>query len=206
MRVETLWVRPKPADGIGFSCVDGATYPAVMPSSADSPSPASSRELLPDVYDELRRLARGIMATERTQTLSATALVHEAWLRVSREETPPWQNRRHFFGAAAQAMRRILLNRIRDKRRLKRGGGAEHVSSDHLDIEAPGTDDELLAVDEALDRLAVEDPLAAEVVSLRFFTGLKWAEIAEITGLSERDLNRLWAFARAWLRTEISGA
>jgi RNA polymerase sigma factor (TIGR02999 family) len=177
-----------------------------MPSPADTPGSAvSSRELLPDVYDELRRLARGMMSAERLQTLSATALVHEAWLRVARDEAPAWQNRRHFFGAAAQAMRRILLNRIRDKRRLKRGGGAEHVPADEVDIEAPGTDEELLAVDEALDRLAAEEPLAAEVVSLRFFTGLKWSEISELTGQSERDLNRLWAFARAWLRTELSG-
>jgi RNA polymerase sigma factor (TIGR02999 family) len=146
-----------------------------------------------------------MMAAEGAQTLTATALVHEAWLRVSRDEGQHWKNRRHFFGAAAQAMRRILLNRVRDKGRLKRGAGAEHLPVDGLDIAAPGTDDELLAVDEALERLAADEPLAAEIVSLRYFAGLKWAEIAELTGHSERDLNRLWAFARAWLKTEITG-
>lgn len=176
-------------------------------SDADSPSdPGSSTELLPRVYDDLRRLAQTMMPADGMQTLTATALVHEAWLRVSRDDAQHWADRRHFFGAAAQAMRRILLNRVRDKRRLKRGGGAEHVPAEEVEIAAPGTDEELLAVDEAMDRLAADEPLAAEVVSLRFFTGLKWAEIAELTGETERDLQRLWAFARAWLRTEIAGS
>ena len=174
-----------------------------MPS--DSDTAASSSEFLPGVYDDLRKLARGMMAAEQAQTLSATALVHEAWLRVSKSGAPQWENRRHFFGGAAQAMRRILLNRVRDKKRLKRGGNQERVPLEEDVIMAPASDEELAAVDEALDRLAKDDPLAAEVVSLRFFVGLKWAEIAEITGMSERDLNRLWAFARAWLKTEISG-
>jgi RNA polymerase sigma factor (TIGR02999 family) len=163
-----------------------------------------SSDLLPDVYDDLRKLARGMMQSDGLQTLSATALVHEAWLRVSKSEEPQWENRRHFFGAAAQAMRRIILNRIRDKHRLKRGGGQAHVSADDVDIAAPGPDEELLAVDEALKRLAEAEPLVAEIVSLRYFAGLKWSEIAEMTGTNERELNRLWSFARAWLKTEIS--
>lgn len=165
-----------------------------------------SSELLPGVYDDLRRLARGMMHSDGLQTLSATALVHEAWLRVSQSDGPQWENRRHFFGAAAQAMRRILLNRIRDKHRLKRGGGHEHVPLEDATIIAPMPDDDMLAMDEALQRLEKEDALASEIVSLRFFAGLKWLEIAELTGLSERELNRQWAFARAWLKAEITGA
>ncbi len=139
------------------------------------------------------------------QTLTATALVHEAWLRVSKHGEPQWESRRHFFGAAAQAMRRILLNRARDKKRIKRGGEElERVRLEEVDVIAPAPDDELLAVDEALARLAAEDPALAEIVSLRYFAGLKWAEIAELTGQPERELNRQWAFARAWLRAEIT--
>lgn len=166
----------------------------------------SSTALLPVVYDDLRKLARGLIRTDGLQTLTATALVHEAWLRVSKDSGPQWENRRHFFGAAAQAMRRILLNRARDKHRLKRGGAHEHVQAEDDIIVAPMPDEDLLAVDEALQRLEKEDALAAEIVSLRFFAGLKWPEIAEITGLPERELNRQWAFARAWLKTEITEA
>ncbi len=172
-----------------------------------SDTPSSPAALLTEVYDDLRRLARGHMAAENgPQTLTATALVHEAWLRVSKDGQPQWESRRHFFGAAAQAMRRILLNRARDKKRLKRGGPAlVEVSLDDVEVIAPAPDEELLAVDEALAKLAAHDPALAEIVSLRFFAGLAWAEIADLTGLSERDLNRQWAFARAWLRAEISG-
>lgn len=166
---------------------------------------APSAELLPVVYDDLRKLARSMVdgSGGGDQTLSATALVHEAWLRVSKSDAPQWENRRHFFGAAAQAMRRILLNRIRDKGRLKRGGKQEHVALEDVEVAAPVPEADLLMLDEALDRLAAEDPLAAELVGLRYFVGLKWVEIADMTGISERDLNRQWAFARAWLRTEI---
>jgi RNA polymerase sigma factor (TIGR02999 family) len=159
---------------------------------------------LPDVYEELRKLARGMMAAEAgPQTLTATALVHEAWLRVSKNDAQQWENRRHFFGAAAQAMRRILINRVRDRQRLKRGGVQERVELEEDMIVLPAPDDELLAVDEALSRLAAADPLGAEIVSLRFFAGMAWAEISTVTGLSERELNRQWTFARAWLKAEI---
>lgn len=175
-----------------------------MEDSTPSPAntPANSADLLPGVYDELRRLARGMMASESgPQTLTATALVHEAWLRVGGESV--WQNRRHFFGAAAQAMRRILINRVRARQAVKRGGIQKRVELEDDMIVAPAPDEELLAVDEALGKLAAADPLAAEIVSLRFFAGMAWAEIAVVTGLSERELNRQWAFARAWLKAEI---
>lgn len=172
------------------------------PSSNPDHSPSSA--MLPLVYDDLRKLARGMMKSDGLQTLSATALVHEAWMRVSKSEEPQWENRRHFFGAAAQAMRRIILNRIRDKHRLKRGAGHEHVQADEVEIAAERPDEELLAVDEALKRLEQEDTLAAEIVSLRFFAGLTWPQIAELTGIGERELNRQWTYARAWLRKEIA--
>ncbi len=172
---------------------------------------ATSEELLPWLYEELRQMARGHIARESgEQTLTATALVHEAWLRVSNDGGPQWESRRHFFGAAAQAMRRILMNRARDKARLKRGGGnmervpLEAVGEDESAIIAPAPDEELLAVDEALDRLTAEDPVAGEIVRLRFFAGLTWPEISELTGMSERELNRQWAFARAWLRDAVT--
>ncbi len=147
-----------------------------------------------------------MVATNGLQTLTATALVHEAWLRVSKDSGPRWENRRHFFNAAAQAMRRILLNRARDKHRLKRGGNHEHVDLDHVEIAAPVPEEELLALDDALDRLAKEEPLLAELVGLRYFVGLKWQEIAEMIGVQERELHRQWTFARAWLKAEITGA
>lgn len=165
---------------------------------------ASSSELLPKVYDDLRKLARGMVATNGLQTLTATALVHEAWMRVSKETSPRWENRRHFFNAAAQAMRRILINRARDKHRQKRGGNHEHVDLNDVEIAAPMPDADLLALDEALERLGKEDPFLAEVVGLRFFVGLSWPEIADVTAVPERELHRQWTFARAWLRTELA--
>jgi RNA polymerase sigma factor (TIGR02999 family) len=165
---------------------------------------ASSSELLPQVYDDRRKLARGMVAGDAQQTLTATALVHEAWMRVSKDTASHWENRRHFFGAAAQAMRRILINRARDKHRLKRGGNHEHVVLEDVEIAAPMHDEELLALDEALERLGKEDAFLAEIVGLRYFVGLSWPEIAEMTGVPERELNRQWAFARAWLRTELT--
>jgi RNA polymerase sigma factor (TIGR02999 family) len=135
------------------------------------------------------------------QTLSATALVHEAWLRVGSEVR--WQSRRHFFGAAAEAMRRILIERARAKARLKRGGEFERVDFEDVEIEAQTAGENVLALDEALAKLMREDPDVAEIVSLRYFAGLKWTEIAEMTGLTERDLNRQWEYARAWLRAEM---
>ena len=167
---------------------------------------SAANELLPLIYAELRKLAAAKMARELPgQTLQPTALVHEAWLRLVDEDGQAhFQNRAHFFGAAAEAMRRILIDRAREKLAAKRGGGAERVPIDGAEIVAESPDEELLAVHEALARLMAEDALAGEIVSLRYFAGLKWEEIAELTGVSERDLQRQWHYARTWLHAEIS--
>jgi RNA polymerase sigma factor (TIGR02999 family) len=154
------------------------------------------------VYAELRQMASAKMARERSgQTLQATALVHEAWLRLS---DGVFQSRAHFFGAAAEAMRRILVDRARRKKASKNGGGAEHVDIEEVEIAAPlGNGDEMLAVHEALDRLAAYDSRKAELVKLRYFTGLSFEEVAEVLGISVRTAARDWDFARAWLHREI---
>jgi RNA polymerase sigma factor (TIGR02999 family) len=152
----------------------------------------------------LRRLAAWLLANEKPgQTLQATALVHEAWLRLAGKDDPNWQGRRHFFGAAAEAMRRILVENARRKKRLKHGGQWERVDLEGLDIAAPLEDDELLAVDEALDRLTEADPRAAELVKLCFFVGLTQEQAAKELGISISTVERTWAFARAWLFREI---
>ena len=167
-------------------------------------------QLLPLVYDELRRLAAEKLAQERPgQTLQATALVHEAYLRLvdgeRRGSSPPWNGRGHFFAAAAEAMRRILVDRARRKRSQKRGGDRDRVEYDEANLTAPEAPDELLAVDEALDGLAAVDAQAAELVKLRYFAGLSIPEAAEVLGTSPRSADRLWAYARAWLRRAIAG-
>lgn len=166
---------------------------------------ASAEELLALVYDELRRLAAAKMAREAPgHTLQPTALVHEAWLRlVAPEEQARFQNRAHFFGAAAEAMRRILIDRARKKLALKRGGHPERVDMDAIELPSPMPDDELLALDEALDRLATVDTRAAEMVKLCFFVGLTQEEAAGELGVSVSTAERVWAFARAWLLREI---
>jgi RNA polymerase sigma factor (TIGR02999 family) len=164
----------------------------------------AANRLLPLVYDELRRLAAQKMAHENPgQTLQATALVHEAWLRLGGDQQPAWQNRAHFFGAAAEAMRRILVENARRKMRLKHGGHLERVNADDVDIPSPMPDDDLLAMDEALDRLAEVDSHAAEVVKLCFFVGLTQEQAAEHLGVSVSTIERTWSFARAWLFREI---
>jgi RNA polymerase sigma factor (TIGR02999 family) len=169
--------------------------------------PEAARQLLPLVYDELRRLAAQRLAHEAPgQTLEATALVHEAYLRlVGGDPGKPWQGRAHFFADAAEAMRRILVENARRKRRLKHGGGLARAEVEPTEIVAPETQPtaELLAVDAALDRLAAADPPAAELVKLRYFAGLSIAQAAEVLGISSRTADRLWTYARAWLRREI---
>ena len=168
--------------------------------------PKAAQELLPLVYDELRHLARARMAQQPPgQTLQATALVHEAWLRLSGSDHQHWQGRAHFFAAAAEAMRHILVDRARRKRRAKHGGGQLPVELNELEIAAnSGADDEkLLLVHEALEKLTLEDPLGAEVVKLHFFVGLTHAETAEILHLSEKTVRRRWNFARVWLYRAI---
>lgn len=163
----------------------------------------AAEELLPLVYDELRRLAAAKMASQPPgHTLQATALVHEAWLRIS-DESHTWENRRHFFGAAAQAMRRILVDQARRKQRLKRGGPQERVPVDELDIAMDSEPEEILKVHDALERLAREDQVKAELIKLRFFVGLRISEAAEVLGISSAAAKRHWAFARAWLYDQL---
>ena len=160
----------------------------------------ASEELLPLVYDELRRLASAQMAGEAAgQTLQPTALVHEAWLRLVKEDGRTWRNRAHFFRAAALAMRRILVDRARHKLSLKRGAGGERVPLDDVDVAMPTTDDRVLLVDQNLERLEKEDPESARVIMLKFFGGLTNKEVAGILGVTERSVERQWAYAKAAL-------
>lgn len=164
-------------------------------------------ELYPLVYDELRRLAAAKMARESPdQTLQATALVHEAWLRLGGDAQPDWQNRRHFFGAAAEAMRRILIESARRRRTARRGGNPERVDLDNLDLAAAPNDDRILAVNEAVERLAALDPAKAELVKLRFYAGLGLEEAAATLAISPATAKRWWVFARAWLLREVERA
>jgi RNA polymerase sigma factor (TIGR02999 family) len=160
----------------------------------------SSDELLPLVYNELRRLASARMAQEAAgQTLQATALVHEAWLRMVGDGDRGWQNRAHFFGAAAEAMRRILVENARHKSRLKRGGGQIRLDIDALDLAAATPDEKVLLINDALERLRTEDPEKARIVVMKFFGGLTNQEVAENLGVTERTVERHWAYAKAWL-------
>ncbi|HEY5915234.1 MAG TPA: ECF-type sigma factor [Verrucomicrobiae bacterium] len=162
-------------------------------------------QLLALVYDELRKLAALKMGREGPgQTLQATALVHEAWLRLGGDHQPAWQNQAHFFAAAAEAMRRILIDKARRRRAHRRGEGVEKVELEGLEIPAEMGDDQLLAMHEALDRLAEHDPSKAELVKLKFFVGLTLEEAAGVLGLSVPTAKRHWAYARAWLYREIT--
>jgi RNA polymerase sigma factor (TIGR02999 family) len=164
----------------------------------------STDELLPVVYNELRRLAAHKMSAEPAgHTLQPTALVHEAWLKLVAPPAQSWQNRAHFFGAAAEAMRRLLIARARRKGRQRRGAGAAHLDVDDLQIASPAPDDQLLALNDALDRFAALEPQQAELVKLRYFVGLKIDEAAEVLGISKATAKRWWAYARAWLFNEI---
>jgi RNA polymerase sigma factor (TIGR02999 family) len=164
----------------------------------------AAEELLPLVYEELRRLASGRIARELPgQTLQATALVHEAWLRLVDSPKQQWQGRAHFFSAAAEAMRRIMIDRARAKKAEKRGGGQQVLKLDDITVAESTPSDELLAINEALDRFQEINPEAAELLKLRFFIGLKNVEAAATMGISERTAKRHWAFARAWLFNEL---
>jgi RNA polymerase sigma factor (TIGR02999 family) len=163
--------------------------------------PVAAEQLLPLVYDELRELATRKLAQEKPgQTLQATALVHDAYIRlVDAGKIQNWNSRGHFFAAAAEAMRRIVLDRARDKRRLKRGGAGQRVEIDLGEIAEPAPNVDLIALDEALVQLERDDPLCASLVKLRFFAGLGQGEAAVALGLPRRTADRHWAFARAWL-------
>lgn len=165
---------------------------------------ASSEELLSAVYDELRRLAQCKMAEERPgHTLQATALVHEAWLRLGGDEQSHWRNRRHFFGAAAEAMRRILVDHARKRNAEKRGGGAEKVELYETAIQVESSPDELIAIHEALEQLEIEDPQVAELVKLRYFIGFTMQQAADALGLKKRTAEGIWEFGRAWLKQRL---
>jgi RNA polymerase sigma factor (TIGR02999 family) len=167
---------------------------------AQEGDPSAAEELLPLVYNELRRLAAAKMASEGPgQTLQPTALVHEAWLRLSQQSRSVWKNQEHFFAMAAEVMRRILVDRARRRRSRKHGGDVERVDMDAVELPFPSDDELVLSVHEALERLAVDDPQKAQVVKLRFFVGLQNAEIAALLGVSEKTVQRHWAFAKAWL-------
>ena len=172
-----------------------------------SGDPSAAEQLLPLLYDELRRLAVQKLAEERPgQTLQATALVHEAYIRlVDVDKAQHWNSRGHFFGAAAEAMRRILVENARRRKRSKHGGDRGREALDPSQIVAPEVSEDLLALDEALDRLAEHDPQSAELVKLRYFAGLTIPQAAEILGVSPRKADFIWSFARAWLRREMEG-
>ena len=171
----------------------------------DAGDPQAAEQLLPLVYDELRKLAAAKMAQEKPgQTLQATALVHEAWLRLTGvDEQKVWNSRGHFFGAAAEAMRRILVDRARQKARVRHGGGLERVDLEHVNLAIEDNDETLLAMSDALDTLARESPQKAEIVKLRYFTGLENREIAAALGVSLSTVERSWAYARSWLHREL---
>jgi RNA polymerase sigma factor (TIGR02999 family) len=188
------------------------TAPTRVLSANESDEPFVAEELLPLVYDELRRLAAQKLAQEKPgHTLQATALVHEAYARlVGSGETaaarePRWDSRGHFFAAAAEAMRRILIDRAREKRSQKRGGGSKRFDIDALDLATEATPDQLLAIDEALAGLARDDPAAARLVELRYFAGLTVDEAGKALGISTATAYRHWKYARAWLHSELLG-
>jgi RNA polymerase sigma factor (TIGR02999 family) len=176
-----------------------------FPSAVANVDGKAADELLPLVYSELRRLAVSKMANEVPgQTLQPTALVHEAWLRLVGNGSAKFENAGHFFAAAAEAMRRILIDRARQKRALRHGGGQHRVEFDEVNLPFANDDDQLLAVDDALDKLAIQHPLEAQVVKLRYFVGMTNKEAAEALGLSERTVKYYWTHARAWLYHAIS--
>ena len=167
----------------------------------------AAHQLLPLVYDELRKLAAHRLAGERAgYTLQPTALVHEVWLKISGDEKRGWNGREHFFAAAAEAMRRILVDRARRRLAAKRGAGAACLDADELDIPAPAPDDQLLGVSDALEKFALQDPRKAELVKLRYFVGLTFEEAAEALGIAVPTAKEWWAYSRAWLRVEIAGS
>jgi len=165
----------------------------------------AAEELLPLVYEELRKLAASRMAHEQPgHTLQPTALVHEVWLRLTGDQPRSFDGRGHFFAAAAEAMRRILIEKARRKGRLKRGAEWERVAVEQLDVAVATDDDTLLSVHEALNKLAAIDPVAAKLIELRFFGGLSNVDAAKVLGLAERTAKRTWAYARAWLHEELT--
>ena len=198
--------QPQPAEASRDYC-SGSEVTRIL-SAIEQGDHCAAEQLLPIVYDELRKLAASKMAQEKPgQTIQATALVHEAYLRLLDDgKTQRWDSRAHFFAAAAEAMRRILIESARRKSRIKHGGELKRVDLDAVDLPLPLPDEELLALDEALDRLATVDVRAADVVKLCFFVGLTQEQAARELGISVSTAERLWGFARAWLFREIQGS
>lgn len=177
----------------------------LLQAAAEGDSKAAT-ELLPLVYNELRHLAARRLSNEpQEHTLQPTALVHEAWLRIASKDQPDWQGRQHFFATAAEAMRCILVDRARRRQAVKRGAGAPRSDLDEVDIPAPAADDQLLAVHDALEKLAAVDFRKAELVKLRYFVGLKFEEAAEVLGIAVPTAKQWWSYARSWLKVEIAG-
>jgi RNA polymerase sigma factor (TIGR02999 family) len=176
-------------------------------SAIDQGDPKAAEQLLPLIYDDLRKLAAHKLAAEAPgQTLQATALVHEAYLRlVDTEEVQHWESRRHFFAAAAEAMRRILVDSARHKRTEKHGGQMQRLNLDDADSVAESRSTDVLALDEALTKLAAEDPVKAQLVTLRYFAGLSVQEAADAMGISRATADRYWSYARTWLYCELGG-
>jgi RNA polymerase sigma factor (TIGR02999 family) len=182
-------------------CMNDAT---LLLTAMEQGDPTAADKLLELLYEELRRLAASKMAGEAPgQTLQPTALVHEAWLRLVGAKNPTFENRAHFFSAAAEAMRRILIDRARRKLRIRHGGNLERVDLGEQDLAAPGTDEQLLAVHEALDLLGQTHPVQAEVVKLRYFAGMTNEETAEALDISVATVKNYWTFARTWIFNEI---
>lgn len=177
----------------------------LLRSAADG-DPRAAAELLPLVYDELRRLAaHRLLGEQNNHTLQPTALVHEAWLKISGGDQRDWNGRQHFFAAAAEAMRRILVDRARRRLAAKRGAGEVCLDTDDLDIPAPAPDDQLLAMNEALEKFAALDSRKAELVKLRYFVGMNFEEAAAALGIAVPTAKQWWAYSRAWLRVELAG-
>ena len=189
------------------SKADAMSDATVMLAAIQSGDSKAAEGLLVLVYDELRRLAASKLAHEVPgQTLQATALVHDAWLRLVGDQNPSFNNREHFFRASAEAMRRILIDRARRKHTQRHGGSYRRVDFESFDLAAPLVDDQLLAVNEVLEKLALEHPVQAELVKLRYFAGLTNEEVSEVMGISVSTAKNYWTFSRAWLLNEIDSA
>jgi RNA polymerase sigma factor (TIGR02999 family) len=201
----TALLRYASVNRVGTTAGDCMSDVTRILSAIEQGDPQASEQLLPLVYEELRRLAAQRLAQEKPgQTLQATALVHEAYLRlVDVQEPQVWSGRGHFFAAAAEAMRRILVEQARRKKRVRHGGDYQRIDLDQLQLGDPADDDELLALNDALERLASEEPAAAAVVKLRYFAGLTIEEAATALAVSVRTANRDWAYAKAWLHQQL---
>jgi RNA polymerase sigma factor (TIGR02999 family) len=195
---------PLPSGRTPVSLPDVSEFTPIIASLDD---PKAAEKLLPLVYDELRRLAAHRMSAQSPDhTLQATALVHEAYLRLLGNGDHTWQNRQHFFAAAAEAMRHILVDRARQKAAVRHGGGLARLNLDEVLVASDASDDTVMLVNDALQKLAAHDESAAELVKLRFFAGLTLAQAGELLGFSERTAKRHWAYARAWLYQEIQSS